>query len=63
MDPKTSGDHALWILAGGLIFYTFVVIGIAVFLPKNDALSAQFAGILGGFAGGLWIYLRVKPTA
>lgn len=54
-------DYALWILAGGLLFFTAVVIGVAAMMPENAAIYALFAGILGNFSGGLMMYLRVKP--
>lgn len=53
-------DHALWLLAGGLIFFTGVVVGVAAFMPANQSIYALFAGILGNFSGGLMVYLRLQ---
>jgi hypothetical protein len=57
MPPR---DQALWILAGGLIFFTIVVIGVAAFMSGNQAIYTLFSGILGNFSGGLMVYLRLQ---
>jgi hypothetical protein len=53
-------DRNLWILCGGLFFFTLVVIGVAIFMPGKEAIYALFAGILGNFSGGLFTYLNIK---
>lgn len=54
-------DNALWILTGGLLTYTLVVIGVSLILPGNKELYSLFAGILGAFSGGLFMYLKMQP--
>ena len=54
-------DKTLWILSMGLLVYSLVVIGVTVVLPGNKELYTLFAGILGAFSGGLFMYLKMQP--
>jgi hypothetical protein len=54
-----SRDNTLWLLAGGLLLYTLVIILVSVMLPGNEKLYALIAGILGNFSGALFMYLRM----
>lgn len=61
MHPLDPRDWSLVLLAGGLVFYTCVVLGVSLWMPGNQAVYTLFAGILGSFAGGLMVYLRINP--
>jgi hypothetical protein len=54
-------DQTLWVLAAGILLFTFVVILTARFFPNNQGMYALFAGILGNFSGGLMVYLHLGP--
>ena len=58
MNPR---DHTLWLLAGGLLFYTGVTIALSFVMPGNEKLYALMAGGLGNFSGGLFMYLKMQP--
>ena len=51
--------NALYILAGGLVFFTVVVIAVTFLFPGKDAVYTLFAGILGNFSGSLFTWLQV----
>ena len=52
-------DLVLAILAGGIAFFTLMVVLVAFLLPQNQGVYALFAGILGNFSGGLMVYLHL----
>lgn len=58
-------DNTLWLLAGGLLLYTMVIIAVSILLPGNEKLYALIAGVLGNFSGALFMYLRLggPPSA
>jgi hypothetical protein len=53
-------DKVLWVLCGGLFFFTLVIIGTAWFFPGNEKIYALFAGILGNFSGALFTWLQIS---
>lgn len=53
-------DTTLMVLAGGIVFFTLVVIFVAFRLPANQGIYALFSGILGNFSGGLMVYLHLQ---
>jgi uncharacterized membrane-anchored protein len=59
--PTNDKDNPLWLLAGGLLFFTVIVIAVAAWMPANASINALFSGILGNFSGGLMVYLRLSP--
>jgi hypothetical protein len=53
-------DTVLWVLCGGLLFFTLVIVGVAFMFPGNEKLYALFAGILGNFSGSLFTWLQIS---
>lgn len=56
-----TGEHdpIVWMLFGGTIFFTFVLIGVAYFFKTDGQTFQVVAGLLTGFAGAL--LTRIKP--
>lgn len=50
----------LIILCAGIVFFSALVLGVAVYLSANQAVYTLFAGILGNFSGGLMVYMNLK---
>lgn len=53
-------DWTLWVLSGGIVFFTLVVIFVAFCFAGDAGMHALFAGILGNFSGGLFVYLHLQ---
>lgn len=53
-------DLTLWVLTGGIAFFTVIVILVSFVFPSNQGIYALFAGILGNFSGGLMVYLHLQ---
>ena len=53
-------DKILWLLVGGVLFYTLVTVGVVVFLPTSEKLYTVVGGLLGNFSGALFMYLHLK---
>lgn len=54
-------DPIVWMLFGGTIFFTFVLIGVAYFFKTDGQTFQVVAGLLTGFAGAL--LTRIKPPS
>jgi hypothetical protein len=57
MNPR---DNNLFLLAGGLLIYTAIIILISVLLPGNEKLYTLIGCILGNFSGSLFTYLKMQ---
>lgn len=56
--PPPPKDLTLRLLVAGLVLYTLLALGAAVFLPSNEKVYALLAGILGNFSGALFLRLK-----
>jgi presenilin-like A22 family membrane protease len=50
----------VYLMAGGLILYSLLVLAVALLLPTNEKLYVLYSGIAGNFSGALLMYLRMR---
>lgn len=53
----------LYILLGGLAFFTVTVIVVSLLFPGSEKLFALFAGVLGNFSGSLFTWLQLSHVS
>jgi len=53
-------DEVLKLLQKGIVFFTLVTLGVAWFLPQNQAIYSLFSGAVGTFIGALMMYLHLQ---
>lgn len=53
---------AILVLIFGLVFFSFMAVGVAWRFPENKEIYLLFAGIVGGFSGSLFTVIRIKGS-
>lgn len=54
-------DHSgVYVLCGGIVFFTCVVFLAAWLFPQNEKLTTYFAGVLTGFSSSLFLWMQKK---
>lgn len=53
----------LYILLGGLVFFTITVVVVSLLFPGSEKMFALFAGILGNFSGSLFTWLQLSHAS
>lgn len=56
--PPPQHDLTFWLLAAGLLIYTMLAVGAAIWLPNNEKVYALLAGVMGNFSGALFLRLK-----
>jgi hypothetical protein len=50
----------VYFLALGLMAFSLIVLGVAIFVPGDRELRTLYAGVMGNFSGALFMYIRMK---
>lgn len=62
MEPSTNKyglEPVLVLLFAGMIIYTLIVLGVAIFMPKDGQTFQLLTGVLGAFVGAF--FGRINP--